>query len=279
MLLCHNLKAICEKGGFSLIKWISNSRVMLAAIPEKEKAKEVKDLDLDQDSLPMERAFGVQWCVESDQFKFRIVIQDKPPTRGNILSMVSSIYDPLGILAPVVLPAKKVLQELCRLKLSLDDIIPTHLVQQWFDWIKDLQFLSEFGVDRCFKLAHFGEPTFAELHHFCDASKEGYGTVTYLELKKAIQEWNTSKIEYTLLQLGIKWMFNPPAASHHGGVWEHLIRSIKKILNATLRTQSLDEESKHFFVKLRPSLTGDPLPHLPVTPVTWRHSAQITSYY
>lgn len=143
---------------------------MLSSIPEKERVKEVKDLDLDQDSLPIDRALGVQWCVESNQFKFRIVIHDRPPTRRNILSMVSSIYDLLGILAPVVLPAKRILQELCRLKLGWDHIIPNHFAQQWSDWIKDLQQLSDFGVDRCFKPAHIGETTFAQLHHFCDAS-------------------------------------------------------------------------------------------------------------
>lgn len=42
------------------------------------------------------------------------------------------------------------------------------------------------------------------------------------ELKRAIKDWNTSKIEDSLLQRGIKWMFNPPAASHHGGVWERV---------------------------------------------------------
>lgn len=68
------------------------------------------------------------------------------------------------------------------------------------------------------------------------------------ELKRAIQDWNTSKIEDSLLQRGIKWMFNPPAASHHGGVWERLIRSIRKILNAKLRTQNLDEESLQTFL-------------------------------
>lgn len=43
-----------------------------------------------------------------------------------------------------------------------------------------------------------------------------------------------------LLQRGIKWTFNPPAASHHGEVWKRLICSIRKILNSTL--QNLDEE-------------------------------------
>lgn len=51
--------------------------------------------------------------------------------------------------------------------------------------MKDLQKLSDFGVDQCFKPAHFGETVFVQLHHFCDASEEGYGTVTYLVQKNS----------------------------------------------------------------------------------------------
>lgn len=47
--LYKDLKNICAKGGFHLTKWISNSRGVLASIPEEERAKEVKDLDLDHD--------------------------------------------------------------------------------------------------------------------------------------------------------------------------------------------------------------------------------------
>ncbi|XP_029967753.1 uncharacterized protein LOC115403094 [Salarias fasciatus] len=65
------------------------------------------------------------------------------------------------------------------------------------------------------------------------------------ELKKAIEEWNVSKIESTLHQNGIQWIFNPPTGSHHGGVWERLIKSVKKILSTTLKEQVLDEESLH----------------------------------
>ena len=68
--LYHDLKAICYNGGFLLTKWISNSRHVLAAIPEEQRVKEVKDLDHDQ--LPVERVLGVQWCVQSDTFKFKI---------------------------------------------------------------------------------------------------------------------------------------------------------------------------------------------------------------
>ncbi|XP_071058619.1 uncharacterized protein [Pseudochaenichthys georgianus] len=180
--LYHDLCALCAQGGFHLTKWISNRRTVLAAIPSMERAKEVKDLDLDNDTLPVERALGVQWCVESDVFKFKIMIKDKPITRRGILSMVSSIFDPLGILAPVVLSAKMILQDLCRRELGWDDIIPASAAQEWNNWLKELCNLEEFKVDRCLKPVDFGEVTSAQLHHFADASEDGYGTVTYLLL-------------------------------------------------------------------------------------------------
>ena len=65
------------------------------------------------------------------------------------------------------------------------------------------------------------------------------------ELKRAIEELNSSKIENTLRQRGIQWMFNPPTGSHHGGVWERLIRSVRKILSTTLGLQTMDEEGLH----------------------------------
>lgn len=70
----------------------------------------VKDQDLDDmdDSLLPERANGIQWCVQTDHLKFHVIIQDNPLTGRTILSMVSSIYDPLGMLELVVLPAKQI---------------------------------------------------------------------------------------------------------------------------------------------------------------------------
>lgn len=110
--LYKDLKAMCASGEFNLTKWISNSRDFLAFPPENERAKEVRAVDLSKDALPIERALGVLWCIESDSFKFRIIVQDKPVTRRGILSTVSSIYDPLGFLSPFTLPAKTLLQHL-----------------------------------------------------------------------------------------------------------------------------------------------------------------------
>ena len=43
-------------------------------------------------------------------------------------------------------------------------------------------------------------------------------------------------------QLDIRWEFNPPYASHTGGVWERLIRSVRKILDALLTQQTVTDE-------------------------------------
>ena len=62
------------------------------------------------------------------------------------------------------------------------------------------------------------------------------------ELRESIQAWNHDKINEAMLQKNIKWSFNPPYGSHHGGVWERCIRSVRRILRALLQEQTTDDE-------------------------------------
>ena len=62
------------------------------------------------------------------------------------------------------------------------------------------------------------------------------------ELHESINAWNHAKTHEALLQKDIKWVFNPPYGSHHGGLWEHCIHSTRKILHALLQTHSTDDE-------------------------------------
>ena len=82
------------------------------------------------------------------------------------------------------------------------------------------------------------------------------------ELREAINKWNVSHIQTHLLQSGIDWTFNPPAASHFGGVWERLIRSVRKVLFSVLHEQTIhldDEGLGTLFCEVEAILNGRPL--------------------
>ena len=174
------LRSLLSRGGFKLTKWISNSRTVNEGIPESERSKEIKGIDAHKDEPPEQRALGIQWCVKTDTFGFKICAKPRPPTRRGILSLASSVFDPLGFLAPFTLTAKQILQDLCRIKLDWDDEIPPECSPRWEHLLVDLPKLSSFGVDRCLRPADFGQVTSSQLHHFSDASEDGYGSVSFL---------------------------------------------------------------------------------------------------
>ena len=64
------------------------------------------------------------------------------------------------------------------------------------------------------------------------------------EFAEYVAAWNKEGIEEHLVQRGIRWKFNPPAASHFGGVWERLAISCKKTMYAVLgnRGRSLNND-------------------------------------
>ena len=68
-------------------------------------------LDLDFDPLPVEKTLGVWWCVERDASLFRIREPGDANTKSEMLRHLAAIYDPLGLLALVVITAKVMLQK------------------------------------------------------------------------------------------------------------------------------------------------------------------------
>ena len=62
------------------------------------------------------------------------------------------------------------------------------------------------------------------------------------EIRASLLEWNQHQIHESLLQNDITWIFNTPAGSHHGGVWERCIRTVRKIMMALMKEQITDDE-------------------------------------
>lgn len=64
------------------------------------------------DNLPLVRAHGIQWDLESDHFRRNVNIKDQPPIRHGVLSTVASLYETFRFVAAVLLKAKVILQEM-----------------------------------------------------------------------------------------------------------------------------------------------------------------------
>ena len=142
-----------------------NSRDVLSVIPEEERAR--PNLDLDLDDFPVERTLGVQWAEEKDVFLFKVLEPNQPLTKRGILSAVSSLYDPMGFVCPIVLEAKKILQKLWKLNLGWDDEIPEDLQCHWDKWKNELPVSSQVQIPRC-HLADQTEVLNVSLHLFTD---------------------------------------------------------------------------------------------------------------
>ena len=89
-----------------------------------------KIVNLDLEELPIERALDVSWDPNSDMLTFKVVNKNIPETKRGILSMVSSIFDPMGLISPIIVKAKLLIHEIWRRSLGWDEELPRDLIDQ-----------------------------------------------------------------------------------------------------------------------------------------------------
>ena len=180
--LTASLRSACQKGGFHLTKFISNDKSVMEHIPEEDRAVEEASKSLLETKSAEKRVLGILWNVSSDTIGVQVQVMRKPATRRGLLSATSSLFDPLGFVAPVLMAPKILLQQLCQLDLGWDDPIPQHLEQKWIEWTQSLHHLQDFKIRRCYKPPGFKAIASCQAHYFADASETGYGAVAYLRM-------------------------------------------------------------------------------------------------
>ncbi|KAL8598023.1 hypothetical protein ACOMHN_011448 [Nucella lapillus] len=176
-------RQICRKGNLRLHKLASSDPKVLTSFPPSEvvqSAHVAKDLEEKESS--MERALGVRWTLETDSLHFFSNPNKKPLTKRGILSTVASIFDPLGLISPITLKGRMILQEACRSDLGWDQTLPARLVERWSEWLCDIGALSTICIPRYYFSGSVLPWHLVEFHHFADASTVGYGECSYLRI-------------------------------------------------------------------------------------------------
>lgn len=110
------LNQLLQAGKFELRKWCANHPLLLQNIP-KEYIEANFLVDEADKSI---KALGIYRDPLHDTFRFRINLPTPPAivTKRIILSDISRLFDPLGLVSPVIVTAKLFMQEIWRLKES-----------------------------------------------------------------------------------------------------------------------------------------------------------------
>ena len=207
------------------------------------------EIPIELDSNEGIKILGPLWHPLSDQFLIskgtcvqKLREPKNPPVSKRIISnIVAAIFDPLGLISPVVVVYKIFLQQLWLHKLDWDDQLPSELLNQWIGMYLHLSQVNEITVDRLALTK--GQPTEIQLHGFCDSSEKAYGACLYLRSVNqqgsnfvgANREFKTFfKCEEILRQVHdyatktqFQWHFIPPNSPHFGGLWEAGVKPLK----------------------------------------------------
>ncbi|XP_053614051.1 uncharacterized protein LOC128677326 [Plodia interpunctella] len=167
------MNELLSKGGFQLQKWTCN-RVALFGGTELEMERELKENDVT-------KIVGIAWNRRTDEFGYKLKISpdaSAPETKREVISEICRLYDPLGWIAPCIITAKVFIQKLWIVGLSWDDKLPPGLIQEWYQYRKELLKLECYHIPRW--VHRRNSDIKIELHGFSDASSSAYAAVVYI---------------------------------------------------------------------------------------------------
>ncbi|XP_033314590.1 uncharacterized protein LOC117213346, partial [Bombus bifarius] len=174
LTLRTELTKLLQLAGLNIRKWASNDNDLLHGLS----LEETNHQHFLGDSQTL-KTLGVFWNSFDDSILYSVEVKPTPSrvTKRIISSEIAKIYDPLGLLAPVIVRAKMLLQRIWSSKIDWDESLPIELHTEWERYYAQLPLLNNVRFPRKAIIESAME---IELHGFCDASEKAYGACVYL---------------------------------------------------------------------------------------------------
>uniref|UniRef100_UPI00143B7512 uncharacterized protein LOC117162508 n=1 Tax=Bombus vancouverensis nearcticus TaxID=2705178 RepID=UPI00143B7512 len=174
LTLRTELTKLLQLAGLNIRKWASNDNDLLHGLS----LEETNHQHFLGDSQTL-KTLGVFWNSSDDSILYSVEVKPTPSrvTKRIISSEIAKIYDPLGLLAPVIVRAKMLLQRIWSSKIDWDESLPIELHTEWERYYAQLPLLNNVRFPRKAIIESAME---IELHGFCDASEKAYGACVYL---------------------------------------------------------------------------------------------------
>ncbi|XP_023245072.1 uncharacterized protein LOC111642823 [Copidosoma floridanum] len=177
--LRDQLIGLLQAGGFPLRKWVDSTPELLEDLPEDVRLRPTWD-QLSVGGLVSE--LGVGWDPPSDFFRSTPPVVESQTTKRSMLAALAGLFDPCGWLAPIVLNAKLLLQDLWRARLDWDENVPFSMTRRWTAFTAELQAISEFSLPCWIGMSPSSN---VQLHVFSDASRRAMAAVVYSWLRSS----------------------------------------------------------------------------------------------
>ncbi|CAG7676246.1 unnamed protein product [Allacma fusca] len=171
----HRIYKVLLKYGFPLRKYQSNSPDFLAQI-----SSELIDTVKVRNGKKFVMLLGLLWYLDADEIGVNIREEVLPSivTKRVMLSVISKTFDIMGILMPITVRAKILLQELWKEGRDWDEEISIELREEFEAYCRDLVEVQSYTVPRCYFSS--SSLTSTQLIGYCDASMRAACAVVYL---------------------------------------------------------------------------------------------------
>ncbi|XP_018371197.1 PREDICTED: uncharacterized protein LOC108766413, partial [Trachymyrmex cornetzi] len=172
-LLQQQLMELLKAGGFNLRKWRSNNKEILSSVRQYD---ENEFLVLNKHEII--KTLGLRWNAEHDYLQYEMKVGgEQIVTKRQLLSLISKIYDPLGLIGPILVIAKQLMQRVWKEQLDWDEELPDHLHKEWLRYHSAINSAQTLVVPRNVNPGNVSMDI--EVHIFCDASEKAYGACAY----------------------------------------------------------------------------------------------------
>ena len=182
-LMKRTQRALKDGGNLVLHKIASNSQKVMESFPADELSKELKVVDLSSEEWPVQRSLGLVWSIREDVFTFIVAKEERPFTRRAVLSVINSVYDPLGFASPVLIEGRLLLQDLILDGKDWDDPLEPTKHLTWKRWKESLSKLESLAIPRPVVPKSLDKFVKKDLHIYCDASQKAIAAVAYMHVK------------------------------------------------------------------------------------------------
>ena len=183
--MIEELKALYGEMSMVVCKFMSNSDEVMDSLKEDEKAPNIDLTELQSSAMttPTLKALGVFYSRKDDAFSFKkdVPMDKEVWNKRDILSFYASLFDPHGLISPVVIMARIIFQGLWLRDYGWDDPIQDQELMEWLCWLDGVTDFPKFRIPRCLFDTTIQSPvTKKELHVFCDASTKAFAAAVYL---------------------------------------------------------------------------------------------------